>query len=420
MHGKLARVLIDPGATHNFVATDFVERQQLQLAPSEHKAVVTADGKRVACKGKLSHVHLKHRLYTTTLPECCIFDLQDFDLILGMPWLKHANPDIDWQTHEVAVTKHGHTHHFIAADHTAPPPLARVQLIQLEDMVDIVHSQGGVAFVALLQDEHSRTLLPSGAPSIPNTDTLLQETLHEFQDVFSDDYGLIPRRAVECAIDEVPGSKPACLPIRRLSQLEIREARKQVLELLERGLIRPSASPYGAPILFVRKHDGTLRMCVDYRVLNSRTVKDKFPLPRIDDLLDNLHSAHVFSTLDLKQGFYQMRVAPDHVHKTAFRVPFGHFEFVVTPFGLANAPSQFMRLMNSVLTPCISKGFCIVYLDDILVFSPTVEDHIQHLKEVFHCLRDNRLYLRLEKCHFFQSSVDYVGFTVKAGSLAPA
>ncbi len=418
--GKTARVLIDPGATHSFIATDFAERHQLQLAPSGHRAVVTADGKRVACKGELSTVHLKHRLYTTHLHNCMVFDLQDFDLILGMPWLKSANPDNNWQTHDVSITKQGHIHHIIALEHSAAPPLSRLQLVQMEDIVDLVHSQGCTAFVALLQDEHSKPVLPQACPPPADSAALLQDTLDEFQDVFSDDYGLPPRRDVECSIDEVPGSKPACLPIRRLSQLEIREARKQVLELLERGLIRPSASPYGAPILFVRKADGSLRMCVDYRVLNSRTVKDKFPLPRIDDLLDNLHNAHIFSTLDLKQGFYQMRVNPEHAHKTAFRVPFGHFEFVVTPFGLANAPSQFMRLMSSVLTPCISQGFCIVYLDDILVFSPTVEDHIQHLRAVFQCLRDNRLYLRLEKCHFFQSSVQYVGFTVQAGSLAPS
>src|SRR5215211_1132972 len=164
----------------------------------------------------------------------------------------------------------------------------------------------------------------------------------------------------------------------------------QLQELLGKGFIRPSSSPWGAPILFVRKRDGSHRMCIDYRELNKLTVKNRYPLPRIDDLFDQLQGASWFSKIDLRSGYHQVRVRDEDVQKTAFRTRYGHYEFVVMPFGLTNAPAVFMDLMNRVCRPMLDRS-TIVFIDDILVYSRSREQHEEHLREVLGVLRLERL-----------------------------
>ena len=172
----------------------------------------------------------------------------------------------------------------------------------------------------------------------------------EFNDVFPEKLppGGPPQREVEIGIREVEGAVPPTRPPYRLSPAEQAESEEQIQDLLTSGFIRPSVSPYGPPILFVPKKDGRWRMCVDYRALNKQTIKDKFPLPRIDELLERLGKAKVFTALDLASGYQQIGVEPDSIEKTAFRTSRGHFEFLVMPFGLMNAPSVFQRLMNKI------------------------------------------------------------------------
>jgi hypothetical protein len=170
-----------------------------------------------------------------------------------------------------------------------------------------------------------------------------------------------------------------------MSTPELVELKVQLKEMLDKGYIRPSVSPWGAPTLFVKKKDGTLHLCIDYKQLNKMTIKNKYPLPRIDDLFDQLRGATIFSKIDLRSGYHQVRIKDEDIHKTTFRTRYGHYEFVVVPFGLTNAPTTFMCLMNSVLNKYLDK-FVLVFVDDILVYSKTKEEHEEHLKMVLQVL----------------------------------
>ena len=208
--------------------------------------------------------------------------------------------------------------------------------------------------------------------------------------------GLPPDRDVGHTIPFEPGHRPPFKQPYRMSPLELAEVEKQVAELLRLGHIEPSKSPYGAPVLFVRKKDGTLRMCFDYRALNKITVRNTYPLPRIDELLDRLRGGKVFSSLDLASGYHQIRIADEDVPKTAFTVPGGHYQFKVLCSGLTDAPATFQDVMNRMFAAM--RKFVVVYFHDILIFSRNAEEHAEHLNAVLSLLEENKLYAKLSKC----------------------
>ena len=203
-----------------------------------------------------------------------------------------------------------------------------------------------------------------------------------------------------------------------MSPQRLDELRKQLKDLTEKGYIRPSVSPFGAPVLFVPKKDGGVRMCVDYRALNKVTVHNRYPLPRIDELLDRLQGSRFFTKIDLRSGYYQIRMHPDSIQKTAFRTRYGHFEFLVLPFGLTNAPATFMHLMHQIFREQLDK-FIVIFLDDILVYSQTLQDHIDHVRRTLQVLRDHQLYAKASKCAFFKHEVEYLGHVVTAAGIHP-
>ncbi|GJZ07640.1 putative reverse transcriptase domain-containing protein [Tanacetum coccineum] len=211
--------------------------------------------------------------------------------------------------------------------------------------------------------------------------------------------GLPPTRQVEFQIDLVPGAAPVARAPYRLAPSEMKELSEQLKELSDKGFIRPSSSPWGAPVLFVKKKDGSFRMCIDYRELNKLTVKNRYPLPRIDDLFDQLQGSSVYSKIDLRSGYHQLRVREEDISKTAFRTRYGHYEFQVMPFGLTNAPAVFMDLMNRVCKPYLDK-FVIVFIDDILIYSKNKEEHEEHLKQILELLKKEELYAKFSKCEF--------------------
>ncbi|GKC78823.1 putative reverse transcriptase domain-containing protein [Tanacetum coccineum] len=214
----------------------------------------------------------------------------------------------------------------------------------------------------------------------------------------------------------IPGATPVAKSPYRLAPSELEELSGQLKELQDKGFIRPSSSPWGAPVLFVKKKDGSFRMCIDYRELNKLTVKNRYPLPRIDDLFDQLQGSQFFSKIDLRSGYHQLRVHEDDIPKTAFRTRYGHFEFTVMPFGLTNAPAVFMDLMNRVCRPYLDK-FVIVFIDDILIYSKTQEEHVEHLRLVLELLKKEKLYAKFSKCEFWLREVQFLGHVINGNGI---
>ncbi|CAI7741297.1 unnamed protein product [Closterium sp. NIES-54] len=264
-------------------------------------------------------------------------------------------------------------------------------------------------FVALVTNEDE------GERKTRELPPAIQKLLEEFEDVLPDDLPdqLPPYRTHQHEIIEEPGSKPTFRAPYRLSPTELAVMKKQIEYLLDKGLIRPSISPYGAPVLFTPKPDGSLHTCIDYRALNKQTIKNKYLIPKIDDLLDQLRGATVFSKLDLRSGYWQIRMADNSIHKTTFRTQYGSYEYLVMPFGLTNAPAIFQAKMNHILRALLDE--CVVmYLDDILIYSRDMKQHIEHLRRVFKILRRENFYVKLSKSEFALKKVQFLGHTVSA------
>ncbi|GJS38316.1 putative reverse transcriptase domain-containing protein [Tanacetum coccineum] len=241
--------------------------------------------------------------------------------------------------------------------------------------------------------------------------------VRDFSEVFLDDLsGLPPTREIEFRIELIPGAMPVAKSPYRLAPSEMEELSEQLRELQDKGFIRPSSSPWGAPVLFVKKKDGSFRMCIDYRELNKLTIKNCYPLPKIDDLFDQLQGSYYFSKIDLRSGYHQLRVHEDDIPKTTFRTRYGHFEFTVMPFGLTNAPAIFMDLMNRVCGPYLDK-FVIVFIDDILIYSKTREEHEMHLGLVLELLKKEKLYAKFSKCEFWLREMQFLRHVINGDGI---
>ena len=242
--------------------------------------------------------------------------------------------------------------------------------------------------------------------------------LQQFPTLFPEQlpHELPPANRLQHPIDLKPDAKPPARRLYRQTDAELQETKKQIQEYLEAGHIRPSTSVFGAPILLVKKKDGSMRMCIDYHALNDITLKNTFPLPRIDDLHDRLGKAHYFTKLDLYSGYHQIPIRPGDEYKTAFTSRYSTFEFLVMPFGLTNAPSTFQTAMNTLFYDWLDD-FVIVYLDDILIYSPDLETHKKHLHLVLKRLHKHKWYCKLKKCSFAQTSVEYLGHIISHGTI---
>jgi hypothetical protein len=233
--------------------------------------------------------------------------------------------------------------------------------------------------------------------------------VQEYLDVYPEELpGMPPDRDIEFIIELLPGTPPISKRPYRMPINELVELKKQIAELQSKGFIRPSSSHWGAPVLFLEKKDGTQQMCVDYRFLNEVTIKNKYPLPRIEDLFDQMKGASIFSKIDLRLGYHQLKIRESDIPKTAFHTGYGLYEYTVMSFGLTNAPAYFMYLMNKVFMEYLDK-FMVVFIDYILIFSKIEENHETHLR-----LRTHQLYAKFNKCEFWLSEVAFLGHVISS------
>ena len=326
------------------------------------------------------------------------------DVIFGKKWTEDHMAVLDCTHNRVDFWHKGNPLAFVAIE---PKKTTMVSINSIERDL----KQGAPVFAIKLHCENKDSQ-PTKYPKE------IEKILREFKDVFPKELpkGLPPKRSHDFHIELSKESAPQKRGLYRMSQAELEEVKLRVEELLEHGWIRPSKSPWAAPVLFVTKKDGGLRFCIDYRALNRLTIKNSYPLPRIDDILDLFSKAKFFTKIDLRQGYYQIRLDEESIPYTAFNTRYGHFEFLVLPFGLTNAPATFMSLMNDIFRPYLDK-FISAYLDDILIYSNNLENHLRHLRLTLNKLREHKLYAKLSKCQFAVQEVEYLGFLLKPGGV---
>ncbi|KAJ9522565.1 hypothetical protein QJQ45_008331 [Haematococcus lacustris] len=411
--GHSVSVLIDGGATGSFIDSAFCAKFDIQTAQKVSPHFISlADGHQQPSNAMIPNARFRLGTYKGE-QTLHVTQLHDFDIILGKPWLAEINPRIDWKANIMRFQHAGR-------QHTLRPPVKQPGTSDTANNPLLISS----AQLRTAVSDKCPVFLVSITPADSKAETSHQvldcaPILQEYADVFPTDLprGLPPERSVDHRIEHQQAKPPPARPTYNVSSGELAELKQQIGDLFDKGFIRPSTSPYASGVLLVRKKDGSFRMCIDYRPLNRLTIKNKYPLRRVDTLLHQLHGAQVFSKLDLPQGYHQIRVAPEDIHKTAFRTRYGHFEFTVLPFGLCNAPATFQRLMNDILHDLLDD--CVlVYLDDILIFSRTPQEHTAHLRRVLDLLRKHKLYAKLSKCEFGMDQTTFLGHIISASGIA--
>ncbi|GKA23067.1 putative reverse transcriptase domain-containing protein [Tanacetum coccineum] len=395
LNNRYATVLFDSGSDKSFVNTSFshlIDINPVRLDTSYE--VELADGRVVSTNIILRGctLNLLNHLFKIDLMP---IELGTFDVVIGMDWLVDQDAVIVCGKKVVHIPVKNKT--LVVEGDRGTSRLKIISCIKASKYIE----RGHQLFVAHVTEKEPKEKRLEDVPVI-----------RDFPEVFPDDLpGLPPPRQVEFKIELVPGAAPVARAPYRLAPSEMKELADQLQELSEKGFIRPSSSPWGAPVLFVKKKDGTFRMCIDYRELNKLTVKNHYPLPRIDDLFDQLQGSSVYSKIDLRTGYHQLRIREEDIPTTAFRTRYGHYEFQVMLFGLTNAPAVFMDLMNRVCKPYLDK-FMIVFIDDILIYSKSKNEHKEHLKTILELLKKEKLYAKFSKCDFWLESVQFLGHVI--------
>jgi hypothetical protein len=372
-------ILFDSRASHSFISSSFVAKHSMPIAAMKHTMLVSSPGGEIRTK----HICPAFSIFVRGVDfpsNLILLDSKGIDIILGMDWLRKYDRVIQCTREAVKLTKKDRTSvEFVAMVQSGPDgKLNQIKGIALED-------------IRVVQD---------------------------YLDVFPEELpGMLLDRDIEFLIELLPGTPPISKRPYRMLVNELVEFKKQISELHAKGFIRPSSSPWGAPVLFVEKKDGTQQMCVDCRSLNEITIKNKYPLLRIEDLFDQMKGASVFSKIDLRLGYHQLKIWESDIPKTAFRTRYGLYEYTVMSFGLTNSLAYFMYLMNKVFMEYLDR-FVIVFIDDILVFSKTMEEHEEHLRLVLEKLRSNQLYAKFSKCEFWLTEVAFLGHIISAGGVS--
>ena len=431
--GAKAKVLLDTGAAANCISESFCKMMNIRIQPMNQAEIISADGNHCPVKGVVV-IDLALQTYKAKLRFLAIPMAPDCDAILGEHWHAATKAVTTYSPAGLQTVRlyKGRTMRKITQ--TSAQPVEREKPSQPNN-IRLSHLQfakaakkSGQWFVAFVKHADDKPgggeAQPADQPSLAKDGQTLVDSkplealLAKYASVFQPLPKKLPpfRDITGHTIPLQPGAIPPYRAPYRFSPLEHREVKVQIQELLEHKAIQPSRSPYGSPVLFVQKKDGTLRMCIDYRALNKLTIHDKYPLPRTDELLDKVKGANIFTSLDLTSGYHQIRIHPDDVPKTAFTAAGEHYEFLVMPFGLTNAPATFQRTMNSLFK---HLPFVAVYLDDILIFSKTPQEHLQHIETVLQVLKEQSLFCKLKKCEFNKPELRFVGHIVGAKGIRP-
>jgi hypothetical protein len=389
--------LIDTGSTHNFFSAHAAQAAELQFEANTGTKVTVANGDRVPCSGLARNIEIKVGTDIFTINAYSI-PLDCFDMVLGVAFLKPLHTVlIDFDDLVMAFNYNGKRVLWkgLGSGRCDIQTTARLVSIRQKEPPVSDKIQATTSSESIRQQEEN----------------VLTQLLQSFEDVFSEPSCLPPSRDCDHRIHLNPNTEPVAVAPYRYPQLQKNELEAQCIKMLQQGIIRPSTSPFSAPVLLVKKHDNSWQFSVDYRALNEATVKDKFPIPVVEELVDELNGAKFFTELDLRSGYHQVRMHNDDIAKTAFRTHHGHFEFLVMPFGLSNAPSTFQALMNSVLGPFLRK-FVLVFFDDILIYSTSWTEHLHHIRAVLYVLHANNLHVKRYKCSFATATVAYLGHVI--------